>query len=92
MTDAQFQKVSDLLRDGRMEEAQVAVSSLQASDPEDVRVWLLEATVCEARGDLDSVSKRRRRVKAHYCQGRRASCRQKKQAAAPLRCDSLHMI
>lgn len=54
MTDAQFQKVSDLLRDGRMEEAQVAVSSLEASDPEDVRVWILEATVCEARGDLDS--------------------------------------
>ena len=37
-----------------MEEASIAVSSLQASDPEDVRVWLLEATVCEARGDLDS--------------------------------------
>ena len=54
MTDTQFQKISELLQDGRMEEASIAVSSLQASDPEDVRVWLLEATVCEARGDLDS--------------------------------------
>ncbi|MBR0163476.1 MAG: glycosyltransferase [Lachnospiraceae bacterium] len=46
--------IVNLISNGNTEEAAERVSILKQEDPSDVRAWIMDATICEATGDIES--------------------------------------